>query len=209
MTDNHSRLKEARLAAGFETAASAAKHFGWNPSTYAGHENGFRGYKLRDAEKYADAFSTTADWLLLGTRPRRALEPESTRDPRRAGFSEPDVSAYHPPTDRARTALAHITAALGTSARHPTSYRLNRSIPGLFMIEGDVLVCDLNAKAAPGQVVLVQIADEATAQGETRLFLATETKPVPPFGEQKPADTSKIAIIGVAIGLFRSLPLAA
>lgn len=63
------RLKQARLAAGWVTAAEAARAYGWPVSTYLGHENGSRGYRLEDAKKYARAFHVAngASHLLLGT----------------------------------------------------------------------------------------------------------------------------------------------
>jgi hypothetical protein len=60
------RLIQARKAAGFKSARSAAIKFGWTQSTYASHENGQSHYDLETAEKYAFAFGTKAIWLLHG-----------------------------------------------------------------------------------------------------------------------------------------------
>jgi phage repressor protein C with HTH and peptisase S24 domain len=64
--DIHDRLRQARINAGFETASDAATRFGWVESTYRSHENGQRGIKANDANKYARAFRVTNEWLLLG-----------------------------------------------------------------------------------------------------------------------------------------------
>lgn len=60
------RLQEARKRAGFDSPTAAADHFGWNYSTYAGHENGSRGLKAGVAARYAEAFGTSPEWLLYG-----------------------------------------------------------------------------------------------------------------------------------------------
>lgn len=60
------RLRECRETAGFKRAVHAAEKHGWTYPTYASHEKGTRGFKLRDALIYAAAFKTTADYLLTG-----------------------------------------------------------------------------------------------------------------------------------------------
>lgn len=63
----HERLKSARENAGFETAADAARRFGWPVVTYRHHENGTRGFKKNAGERYARAFRVNPAWLLLGS----------------------------------------------------------------------------------------------------------------------------------------------
>lgn len=58
------RLRRVRLAAGFETAADAARRFGWNERTYDAHENGNRGIRAAVAAKYARAFRVDASEIL-------------------------------------------------------------------------------------------------------------------------------------------------
>ncbi|WP_276200603.1 S24 family peptidase [Chelatococcus sp. XZ-Ab1] len=60
------RLRRARIEAGFSSAMGAAKRFGWSPSTYAAHENGQNRFDEKAARKYAEAFKTSAAWLLTG-----------------------------------------------------------------------------------------------------------------------------------------------
>ncbi len=61
------RLKRARISAGFAVATDAAAALGVNDRTYAGHENGARGYR-KHAALYAEKFNTTVDWLLFGNQ---------------------------------------------------------------------------------------------------------------------------------------------
>lgn len=60
----HSRLRAARLAQGYQSAACAARSEGWNEATYRHHENGTRGFTAEQAKLYAAAFSVTPTWLL-------------------------------------------------------------------------------------------------------------------------------------------------
>lgn len=65
MDEPNERLQQARTAAGFETAADAARRFGWKEVTYRAHENSGRGI-TRAAKDYAKAFGVTPEWLLYG-----------------------------------------------------------------------------------------------------------------------------------------------
>ncbi|RDC59758.1 hypothetical protein HME9302_00953 [Alteripontixanthobacter maritimus] len=66
MSDPSSRLRIARLRAGFETGKEAAEALGFPVSTYLGHENGRRGYPAKKAEVYARRFKVREQWLLYG-----------------------------------------------------------------------------------------------------------------------------------------------
>lgn len=67
MSDKPERLKEARINAGFETAADAAAYLGLATPTYTSHENGSRGITAKKAELYARAFKVSPEWLLYGS----------------------------------------------------------------------------------------------------------------------------------------------
>ena len=60
------RLKSARMAAGYSKASQAVEKFKWNISTYRAHENGQNQYDAKTAAIYAEAFRTSAAWLLTG-----------------------------------------------------------------------------------------------------------------------------------------------
>jgi phage repressor protein C with HTH and peptisase S24 domain len=62
----HERLRQAREAAGFASAAEAALRYGWTVTTYRHHENGTRGFKREQAAIYARAYKVTPEWLLFG-----------------------------------------------------------------------------------------------------------------------------------------------
>lgn len=57
------RLKWARERAGYDSARAAAGAFGWNASTYSGHENGQREFPIATAKRYGQAFGV--GWIFL------------------------------------------------------------------------------------------------------------------------------------------------
>lgn len=69
MQTSADRLRRARSAAGFASAAQAATRFKWNPNTYKAHENGIRGMKSRTVERYARAFQVSPAWISYGLGP--------------------------------------------------------------------------------------------------------------------------------------------
>jgi DNA-binding XRE family transcriptional regulator len=67
MTENmHRRLRESRINAGFKSAALAAKDLNVSIPSYAGHENGSRGFSVETAQNYASHFKVDAIWLVFG-----------------------------------------------------------------------------------------------------------------------------------------------
>lgn len=60
------RLRAARVARGFASAADAARALNIPYGTYSGHENNSRGFKDDEAERYADFFKVSIGWLIAG-----------------------------------------------------------------------------------------------------------------------------------------------
>ena len=87
MENMATRLRQARIEAGYSSASSAARAHGWRVSTYTAHENSQNQYDAAQAEKYANAFNTQAEWLLLGRKTQvsdieselRLLPPEDAQ----------------------------------------------------------------------------------------------------------------------------------
>jgi hypothetical protein len=76
MGDRHERLRQARIAAGYERASDAAARFGWNENTYKSNENGNAPFSFRKAREYAEAFAVRAEWLYDATGPMQpSAEP--------------------------------------------------------------------------------------------------------------------------------------
>jgi DNA-binding XRE family transcriptional regulator len=68
MENMATRLRQARIEAGYSSASQAARAHGWSVSTYIAHENGQNQYDAEQAQSYAKAFKTEAEWLLLGRK---------------------------------------------------------------------------------------------------------------------------------------------
>lgn len=66
MDDPASRLRIARLRAGYQTAKDAAEALGFPVSTYLSHENGSRGITAKKAVTYARKYKVREQWLLYG-----------------------------------------------------------------------------------------------------------------------------------------------
>lgn len=62
--DMHERLRQARLDAGYSSAADAARTFGWEIPSYRSHENGTRAFDIEAAKRYGRAFRVNPGWLL-------------------------------------------------------------------------------------------------------------------------------------------------
>lgn len=60
------RLRQARIRAGYKTLAAAVRAKGWVYSTIAGHENGTATIPLQWIEKYALEYGVSYDWLRSG-----------------------------------------------------------------------------------------------------------------------------------------------
>lgn len=71
MEDRSRRLRDARIAAGHDSAAAAAEAFGWNRNTYASNENGNAAFSYRKAKEYAAAFTIRPEWLYDAAGPMR------------------------------------------------------------------------------------------------------------------------------------------
>lgn len=79
MREMHERLAWARETSGLETAAAAAEALGVDYPTYAGHENGHRGFKRPSAVAYARKFKVDLEWLLTGRGTARKDMPRTTQ----------------------------------------------------------------------------------------------------------------------------------
>lgn len=71
MDQAHDRLRKARIAAGFKSAAAAAdaQTPKWNKNSYSSNENGNAPFSFKTAQKYASAFGVRAEWLYTGQGP--------------------------------------------------------------------------------------------------------------------------------------------
>lgn len=79
MSTPNERLKAARKKH-FSSAGEAADAMGVPRGTYAGHENGHRGFPASRAPAYARRFKVTEEWLLYGKGDGPAIDAEPSED---------------------------------------------------------------------------------------------------------------------------------
>ncbi len=119
------RLKEAREEAGYKFAADFATKHGIHPNTYRNHENGFRGIKTPQAEKYAKLLKVSVSWLLTGEN-----EPEapSWNDRMQAVASSSTTSNI--PVYRARSDVFFLSEEniVEVTAAHPAQNGLTNAL---------------------------------------------------------------------------------
>lgn len=94
MMELKDRLQKARIDAGYEHAADAARAFGWGVSTYISHENGTRGLRRDVAERYAKAFRVPAEWLLLNKGKKAPAPADRPRTVQLVGYVGAGAEAH-------------------------------------------------------------------------------------------------------------------
>lgn len=95
------RLRRARIAAGFEKAAQAARRLGLRPSTYVAHENGQNDFDLTAATTYGKLYGVRPLWLLSGEEPQKAGRDPEYQHP----LSRVPVDANGNPAQNSRSGL--------------------------------------------------------------------------------------------------------
>lgn len=66
MTERHDRLRQARIAAGYEKAIDAIRRHGFKEHSYRSNENGNAPFSYDTARTYAAAFKVRPEWLYSG-----------------------------------------------------------------------------------------------------------------------------------------------
>lgn len=159
MTDQHERLKEARLKAGFKSAADGARFIGVPVEGYRHHENGIRGYNYDKAERYARAYKTTPEWLM--------------------GGKQKSVPELGPRQTRPVTLLSWVGAGrLGPvapieSVESSGTLMVERLPPGEFVglsVEG----ASMDRVAIDGSTIIVNRKDKTLVSGKFYVFVASD-----------------------------------
>jgi SOS-response transcriptional repressor LexA len=210
MDDRAARLRQARLAAGFETAAAAAEAHGWNRNTYASNENGNAPYSWRRARDYASAFGVRPDWLYdaqgpaVGTgadsgpgQPRPApiigrVGADPGGEVLLAGGQAPPEFAPLPPGGTERAVALRVTGhsmrgladdgalIYFEDQRTPPSPDMLGQVVVVELDTGEVLVKRLLRGGAPGRFDLESVAGPTRRDARLR-WAAHITAIVPPW----------------------------
>lgn len=197
------RLREARKASGFESATDAANHFGWVVSTYAGHENGHRGFKMKTAEKYAAAFNVSPEWIMFGNAARPPAAPR-----RETSYQLAETMAeYIPPTDTIAHDLNRLGRHLQPGARSISYLKVPRAYPGLSLLPGDVIVIDqLRTEPDENALVVCQVVNTDTGEGSTVLKMFRKGETVAAYGEPDLRRSEQESVVGTVICSLRGAP---
>jgi phage repressor protein C with HTH and peptisase S24 domain len=210
MDDRAARLRQARLAAGFETAAAAAEAHGWNRNTYASNENGNAPYSWRRARDYASAFGVRPDWLYDAQGPAVGAGADSGPGQPRpapiigrvgadpggevllAGGQAPPEFAPLPPGGTERAVALRVTGhsmrgladdgalIYFEDQRTPPSPDMLGQVVVVELETGEVLVKRLLRGAAPGRYDLESVAGPTRRDARLR-WAAHITAIVPPW----------------------------
>jgi phage repressor protein C with HTH and peptisase S24 domain len=210
MDDRAARLRQARLAAGFDTAAAAAEAHGWNRNTYASNENGNAPYSWRRSREYAAAFGVRPEWLYdaqgpaLGTgadsgpgQPRPApiigrVGADPGGEVLLAGGQAPPEFAPLPPGGTERAVALRVTGhsmrgladdgalIYFEDQRTPPSPDMLGQVVVVELDTGEVLVKRLLRGGAPGRFDLESVAGPTRRDARLR-WAAHITAIVPPW----------------------------
>jgi phage repressor protein C with HTH and peptisase S24 domain len=152
------RLRHARLTAGFERAVDAASHFGWQGSTYYGHENGSRGISAKVAAVYASAFDVTPDWLLYGFGQPQSNRSASLDSGLSNGFSNPAPTL--PQVDRLLSISTMQEVTLESSVdRKPTQSGTYVALRAEYLQRFSMIADNLRTIVVEGDAMAPTLAD--------------------------------------------------
>jgi transcriptional regulator with XRE-family HTH domain len=120
--------------------------------------------RLENVQRIAKVLGVSLSYLVEGATGNEAPP----------GFAESDAEPWMPPRPQGqRPDLAemqrHLPQMLAPSGRRLTTYRLRTAMPGFALLQGDVLIVDLNTPARQGDLVLATVVDLSTGAGTTLL----------------------------------------
>lgn len=161
------RLRQARRAAGYQTATAATDRFGWKHSTYAAHENGQNGVPPGAAVRYGRAYKVDPGWILTGlgkglAESDRPFEHPGVED---AQPTPPTIAEGYTPVGRYDASFSMGAGALAAQHPEPLGFwmlesqwlrQLSRAAPenlAVVKADGDSMLPTL----APGDWVLIDM----------------------------------------------------
>jgi hypothetical protein len=152
------RLRQARLAAGFDSAMSAAQHFGWSYTTYASHERGARSIGHDAITRYARALRVPGEWLAYG----RGEEDGRSARVRVEGYVLDDGRIELRPAERSDEIPEDAETPPGTTADRWKAYRFVGEHNAPFYHDNDILYIPRDHQEPAsniGEICIVQLAD--------------------------------------------------
>jgi len=209
------RLQQLRIAAGYETAADAARGHGWNVNTYRSHENGTRNVPREWLLTYARTYRCSLAWLTTGREERGGGPQIDSSIPiaewgdlpkRRTGMSVQDTVDRAHQTGKTISighAVSPETIALPVRDASMMDPRSSQSLS-----VGDMVAVDLSATLQPGRIALIYDADDGAHLFRRAEFVDRKRVRFVALDKAYPAielDVTSPHIIGVAASVIRSL----
>jgi phage repressor protein C with HTH and peptisase S24 domain len=157
------RIIQARIDAGYNKAAPAARAIGVNYQTYIGHEDGSRIPKAEFLEKYAKAFGVTTSWLLNGiSQPHQEQSPIPVQQIRVEGTSYAGLFKDISLIEDNEHEREYVPGTVDPRYPHAHHYALNvagDSMNNLFR-DGSKVVCaawgDLGIEVKQGHILHIE-----------------------------------------------------
>lgn len=213
------RLRAAREAAGFVTAASFADSHDIKRATYSAHERGpeagGNGMLRAVGERYAAILRRwfpefSAEWLLYGAGPSPLpggdAAQDAVREPKPVELREPEAALYEGPLP---ASSQFIVNALAPGRANAFVYQIRgRALDLDGILDGDLVIADLAGAPMPGDHVIAQVYDwqKGSADSIVRRFqppylLAHSTAANPPAPIR--TDDTAVAIKARIVAVFR------
>jgi hypothetical protein len=187
------RLRRARQAAGYPRAIDAMRAFGWNRSTYYGHENARRRISRDQIMVYAEAFRVERDWLTSG---RGAMRGRGPRIIRIEGLVMGNLTIEH------SEGLGETEVPQGISPEDYRAYRVQGDIYPIWR-DGDVILV-LRDHGPPeeyfGKRCVVQLRDtgewlvRTLELGSRRGVFLLQSHALPPIIDAEISEAAPIAV---------------
>ncbi len=175
-TERAARLVEARKAAGFESAADAARALAVAPPTYFAHENASRGISADAGAVYTRRFHVSFEWLMTGKR-SEIIPSNTSNAPSYSAVSDLASASQNVPIlgivygglsgDRFSMGQAvDSTRRLPGIANNKTVFALYVSGDSMFprFADGDLIYVDPGRVSRIGDDVLIELAGEAPGE---------------------------------------------
>lgn len=133
----------------------------WRRALQAGREIGVR---HESVVALAKALQVSPAWLVEGERQRGPVNQAITA----SGFSDEAAPfAFQSTSPSTGDPNVSWSTLVGTRATTPATYRLALNLPGFALLADDVLLIDLSRLPSPGEIALVTIIDETSADSIT------------------------------------------
>ncbi|KQT52184.1 hypothetical protein ASG54_21825 [Aureimonas sp. Leaf460] len=185
MEEPRERLKQARLAKGYETRSEASRATKLNLHSWNSHENGNREISLKAALKYGSALDVDPAWIIYGANHESATMKEAidkvlldlgTTTPSADDDYDPDLGEATPGYPVIQIPVVSWVSAGGLKKRDGVILdEVERYLPIADLPRGDWLALkvegdSMNRIAPDGSIIIVNRADDSLINDRYYVF---------------------------------------